>query len=87
MSSESEIMFNGLLKSFVANGLINLGEEINPLTGKKEVNLNQASYSIKMLQMMKEKTTGNLNKTETITLQEALTKLKKLFVRISGDNK
>jgi hypothetical protein len=39
-----------------------------------------------MLQLMKEKTPGKLNKTETITLQEALTKLKKLFVRISGDN-
>jgi hypothetical protein len=79
-------MFNGLLKSFVTNGLINLGEEQNPLTGKREINLNQASYSIKMLEMIKEKTAGNLNKNETNTLQKALTKLKILFVQVSEDN-
>lgn len=84
--SESEIMFTGLLKSFVANGMINLGEELNPLTGKKEINLPQAGYSIKMLEMIKDKTTGNLNKSETNTLQEALTKLKMLYVQISDNN-
>ncbi len=86
MSYETEIMFNGLLKSFVANGMINLGEEINPLTGKKDININQASYSIKMLEMMKEKTDGNLSENETKTLHKSLTKLKMLFVRISGNN-
>lgn len=86
MSNESEIMFNGLLKSFVANGLINLGEQQNPLTGKKDINLGQVSYSIKMLEMIKDKTSGNLNETETITLQESLTQLKKLFVQVSENN-
>ena len=86
MSYETEIMFNGLLKSFVANGMINLGEEINPLTGKKDININQASYSIKMLEMMKEKTDGNLSENETKTLHKSLTKLKMLFVIISGNN-
>jgi hypothetical protein len=77
-------MFNGLLKSFVTNGLINLGEQINPLTGKKEINLNQAAYSIKMLEMMKEKTEGNLNTEEQERLQEYLTQLKMSYVKISN---
>ena len=85
MSNESEIMFNGLLKSFVANGMINLGEQINPLTGKKEVNLNQAAYSIKMLEMVKTKTDGNLSKNEQDVLKEHLTQLKMLYVRISNN--
>ncbi len=85
MSNETEIMFNGLLKSFVTNGLINLGEQKNPLTGKKEVNLNQASYSIKMLEMIREKTAGNLTEKEDETLTESLTQLKMLYVKISGN--
>ena len=85
MSTESEIMFNGLLKSFVANGMINLGEQKNPLTGKKEVNLNQAAYSIKMLEMIKGKTDGNLSKDEQDVLTEHLTQLKMLYVRISNN--
>ncbi|NPE27373.1 DUF1844 domain-containing protein [Methanococcoides sp. SA1] len=85
MSNESEIMFTGLLKSFVANGMINLGEQINPLTGKKEVNLNQASYSIKMLEMIKNKTDGNLSKVEQDLVTEYLTQLKMLYVRISNN--
>ena len=86
MEVQTEIMFNSLLKSFVTNGLINLGVEMNPLTGKKEINLNQASFSIKMLEMIKKKTFGNLNKNETNTLQDSLTELKKKFVKISDNN-
>jgi len=52
----------------------------------REININQASYSIKMLEMIKEKTSGNLNKSETNTLKEALTQLKMLFVHISENN-
>ncbi|MFP4547008.1 MAG: DUF1844 domain-containing protein [Fidelibacterota bacterium] len=85
MSNESEIMFNGLVKSFVTNGLINLGEQKNPLTGKKEVNINQASYSMKMLEMIKEKTAGNLNESEKKTLNESLTQLKMLYVKTSDN--
>ncbi len=85
MSNETEIMFNGLLKSFVTNGLINLGEQKNPLTGKKEVNINQASYSMKMLKMIKEKTAGNLNEAEQKTLNESLTQLKMLYVKVSDN--
>lgn len=78
-------MFNGLVKSFVTNGLINLGEQKNPLTGKKEVNINQASYSMKMLEMIKEKTAGNLNESEKKTLNESLTQLKMLYVKTSDN--
>ncbi|MBN2281390.1 MAG: DUF1844 domain-containing protein [Candidatus Marinimicrobia bacterium] len=85
MSTESEIMFTGLLKSFVANGMINLGEQTNPLTGKKEVNLNQAAYSIKMLEMIRDKTHGNLSKSEQDLLRKYLTHLKRLFVKISDN--
>ncbi len=87
MSNETEVMFNGLLKSFVTNGFINLGEQKNPLTGKKEVNLSQASYSIKMLEMIKEKTVGNLTEEEAENLKEYLTQLKMLYVKISDNNK
>lgn len=85
MSNETEIMFTGLLKSFVANGMINLGEQINPLTGKKEVNLCQAAYSIKMLEMIKDKTDGNLSASEQEILKSHLTQLKMLYVKISDN--
>jgi len=81
--NESEALFMGMVSSFVTNGLINLGEQINPLTGKKTVNANQATYSIKMLEMIKAKTNGNLSENEQEMINSAVTKLKMRFVSIN----
>ena len=44
--------------------MINLGKVSNPATGKVERNLNQAKASIDILEMLKRKTKGNLDKEE-----------------------
>ncbi len=81
--NESEALFMGMISSFVTNGLINLGEQINPLTGNKTVNANQVTYSIKMLEMIKAKTNGNLSKNEQEMINSSISKLKMKFVTIN----
>ena len=51
---------------------IALGEVPNPITNKKEENLDQAKYLIDTLDMLKEKTKNNLTKEEENTLESLL---------------
>lgn len=56
------------LKTFVSGlagqVLINLGLFENPISGKKEVDLEQAKYSIDLLQILMDKMKGNLTPEE-----------------------
>jgi len=80
---KKEAMFLGLVQSFVTNGLIQLGKQKNPLSGKTEVNLRQAQYSIEMLDMIKEKTEGNLSEKEGSVIKKTISDLKLAFVGMS----
>ncbi|MBN2207699.1 MAG: DUF1844 domain-containing protein [Candidatus Coatesbacteria bacterium] len=70
----------GLVQSIAAAGMAQLGKMANPLTGKVERNLEQAQSSIAMLEMLKNKTEGNLDKDETVVLDTVLTNLRLNFV-------
>ena len=52
-----------------------LGKVANPMTGKIEKNLDGAKQTIDTLEMLKEKTKGNLNKQEEELLNQALSQL------------
>lgn len=51
---------------------ISLGDVPNPITNKREENLEQAKYLIDTLDMLKEKTKNNLTKEETEILDSLL---------------
>jgi len=79
----TEIMepdFLKYLQGFVTQVMIHLGEIENPLEGKKTVNLELAKYSIDMLDLIKEKTKGNLTPEEEKFLNGALYDLRMKFI-------
>ncbi|PIS28156.1 MAG: DUF1844 domain-containing protein [Candidatus Marinimicrobia bacterium CG08_land_8_20_14_0_20_45_22] len=77
---KNQMLFAGLLQSLVASGWIYLGKRQNTATAKVEVNLDEASFTIDMIEMLKEKTRGNLTDAETQVLERSLSELKMNFV-------
>lgn len=75
-----QVLFIGLVKSFVTSAWIQLGKQKNPLTDKVEINLKEAQFTIDMLEMIEAKTQGNLTEDEQRILTNAITELKMNFV-------
>jgi hypothetical protein len=72
------------LKTFVSGlagqVLINLGLFDNPLTGKRQTDLEQAKYSIDLLQILKDKMKGNLTDEEEKLMNAILYDLRMRYV-------
>ncbi|RME86355.1 MAG: DUF1844 domain-containing protein, partial [Planctomycetota bacterium] len=64
-------------------GMIFLGLVENPITKKTEKNLTNARYIIDVLEMLEEKTKGNLDETEQKALGQILYQLRMAFVEQS----
>ena len=58
-----------------------LGIVKNPMTDKAEVNLELAKYTIDSIDILKEKTKGNLTKEEEKLLETLISDLKLAYVR------
>jgi len=76
--------FSTFLTGLFMEAMIALGEAENPFTHKKEVNAAQAQYIIEIIQMLKDKTKGNLSAQEANALDNGLYQLKMVFVKKSG---
>jgi len=76
--------FTLFLSGMATQALIALGEIENPATGKREVNLDQAKYTIDLLQIIEEKTKGNLTDEEQKYLDRILYDLRIAYVRVAG---
>ena len=61
-----------------------LGQMAHPSTGKAEVNLEAARMFIDHLEIIREKTRGNLNKDEEKILSSVLSELQMAFVQVSS---
>ena len=57
-----------------------LGEIPDPATGEKKVNTTQAQYLIDVIQMLSDKTKGNLSKEEEPMMRDLLYELQMKFV-------
>src|SRR5262245_29886185 len=66
------------------NAALFLGQIPNPKTGEPEINLDLARMFIDQLEMIQEKTRGNLTNEETMVLRNALSNLQMAFVEASG---
>jgi hypothetical protein len=78
-----EVNFINFINGLGLECLVALGKIENPLTKSKEKNLKQARYIIDTLDMIKNKTKGNLNQEEEKQLDELLVYLKMLYVEES----
>ncbi len=79
-NDRNEYLFHHLVAMFQTLALQQLGKLVNPITGKMERDLQQARITIDMLQMIKDRTTGNLEQSERMILERALLELQMNFV-------
>ena len=75
-----EASFSAFLNSLATQTLVALGEIENPISKTKELNLLQAKYTIDLLQILQEKTKGNLAEEEEKFLEAILYDLRMRYV-------
>ena len=78
--TEERIDFPSYVLTYYTQGLVLLGEVPNPLTNKKEENLNAARHMIDILTLLQEKTRGNLDREEQQLLDSVLYELRMKFM-------
>jgi hypothetical protein len=76
--------FSFFVTTLAIQASISLGQIPNPVTNKKEENVNQAKVIIDTLDIIKEKTKGNLTPEENSLLENILYELKMLYVEKSS---
>jgi len=74
------VLFYQLVATFQDAAWQQLGKRVNPITQKIEQDFEQASLSIGMLDMLMEKTAGNLSDEESRFLRQAISDLKLNYV-------
>ncbi len=75
--------FTFFISGLATQSYILLGLIENPLTKKKEKDLNQAKYLIDILSILEEKTKGNLTKDEQNYFQSLLYDLRMAYIECS----
>jgi hypothetical protein len=82
-----EIDFATFVMSLASAAYCSMGLAPNPLSKKVEKNLTSAKQQINLLEMLKEKTKGNLSKDEENTLDAMLYQLQMMYVKcVEKDN-
>ena len=76
--------FAQFLSGLASQVLISLGEMENPITGRKQVDLAQAQHTIDLLELLQEKTAGNLTPKEENFVSNVLHDLRLRYVRAAG---
>jgi len=72
---------------FHSSGMQGLGKVMNPVTNKIDRNLEQAKQSIDMLEMLRDKTKGNLSPESERLLSQFLSDLRLNYVDEVNNNK
>ena len=79
-----EINFSTFVVSLNASALLHLGAIEDPTTGQTNKNLSMAKQTIDILNLLEEKTVGNLSTEETNLLKNILYDLRIIYVKESG---
>ena len=80
---EVNASFEYIISIFTTQALLQLGEVQNPVTGKQTADLKGAKFTIDSLNILKEKTKGNLTKEEENHLNNVIYNLQMRFVEHS----
>jgi hypothetical protein len=73
-----------LLTMLATEALVALGQMPHPATGQVQVHPNQAKYLIDTIEVLKEKTKGNLNPGEQQLIETLLHQLRIVYVDVAG---
>jgi hypothetical protein len=76
--------FEMLLTTLATEALVALGQVPHPATGKTEVHRNQAKFLIDTVDILKQKTAGNLSTSEQQVLDSLLHQLRMVFVQTAS---
>ena len=76
----SSFLFTHLVAMFETLALQQLGKLVNPVTGKADRDLRQARITIDMIDMIREKTAGNLTTDEARIIDAVLLELQMNYV-------
>ena len=79
--------FEMLVTMFVTEAMTGLGQLPHPATGKIEANPDLARYAIDTLEMLAEKTKGNLTPGEETGLTQLLHQLRMAFVAVQSGHR
>ena len=79
-----EVTFTAFVMSLNTAALFHCGEINDPETGESQLDLILAKHTIDTLNLLKEKTSGNLSKDEENRLETVLYDLKLRFVKLAG---
>ncbi len=80
-SDYPQVTFTNFILSLSTSALFHFGDFPDPEVGKTEKNLPAAKQTIDILDMLNEKTKGNLNENENNLIQGALYELKMRYVK------
>ncbi|MFC1514327.1 DUF1844 domain-containing protein [Candidatus Omnitrophota bacterium] len=75
-----EPSFSVLISSLSMQAMIAMGQMENPISGKKEENLEQSRFLIDTLGVLEDKTKGNLDEKESTFLKDSLYHLRMNYV-------
>lgn len=81
----SESDFLSFVSTLAMQALVAMGEVAHPQTGQPEPDLPQSRYLIDIIQLLSEKTKGNLSKEEAQELKTLLYELRVKFVKKSKE--
>lgn len=76
----SQALFAHLMMSLAQSALMGMGKIIHPAVGKAEVDLQGAQQAIDLLEMLQERTKGNLDPEEDRALTQTLSMLQMNYV-------
>lgn len=76
------VTFSSFILSLATSALIHLGQEANPATGERSVELPSARQVIDLIALLEEKTKGNLTQEEEGLLRQILFTLRLKFVEV-----
>lgn len=76
--------FEMLISTLATEALVAMGQVPHPATGQAELRRNQAQYLIDMLDVLREKSQGNLTPAEQQLLEEVLHQLRMVFVAVAN---
>jgi hypothetical protein len=74
------LTFSALLLSLSTSALVNMGELPDPISNEKQINLPLAKQTIGIIEMLKDKTAGNLNTDEDRLINNMLYDLRMKYI-------
>ncbi len=79
-----ELNFSTFILSLSTSALVQLGELPDPISNTKEVNLDHAKQTINIIEILQDKTRGNLSDDEERIMELVLYDLRMKFIAAAG---